>query len=127
MRKSSQPKNILGVPRPTKTTAVEPDLPLFSKRLKSARVESGLSQEKLGIEAGIDEFSASARINQYERGKHAPDVLTASHLARVLKVPLAYFWASEEDEATLLLMYHRLSVRKRKQLLRLAGELAQAA
>ncbi len=113
--------------RPAKNAPVESELPLFSRRLKAARLKSGLSQEQLGIEAGIDEFSASARLNQYERGKHAPDILTASHLARVLKVPLAYFWAQDEDEAALLLTYHRLAARKRKQLLRLVDDFTRAA
>lgn len=103
------------------------DLPLFARRLKSARLHSGLSQEALGIQAGVDEFSASARINQYERGKHTPDILTASHLARVLNVPLAYFWAVDDDEAQLLLAYHHLSVRKRRQVLRFASDLLNSA
>jgi transcriptional regulator with XRE-family HTH domain len=46
---------------------------------------------ELGVRAGIDEYSSSARINQYERGKHTPDFLTARHLAKVLSVPVAYF------------------------------------
>ena len=41
---------------------------MLIKRLKEARLRSGLSQEKLGVLAGIDEASASARMNQYERG-----------------------------------------------------------
>lgn len=74
--------------------------------------------------AGVDEFSASARINQYERGKHTPDVLMATHLAKVLKVPLSYFWAVEDDEAELLRLYHGLGSRLRKQALRSIQELA---
>jgi transcriptional regulator with XRE-family HTH domain len=77
----------------------------------------GISQEKLGIEAGVDEFSASARINQYERGKHTPDVLMSTHLARVLAVPLSYFWAVDDDEAAVLLLYHRMDASNRKALL----------
>ena len=77
-------------------------LSLFARRLKAARLRKGISQERLGIDAGVDEFSASARINQYERGKHTPDVLMASHLARVLNVPLSYFWAEDDDEAELV-------------------------
>lgn len=76
------------------------------------------------MDAGVDEFSASARINQYERGKHTPDVLMASHLARVLGVPLSYFWAQEEDEAELVRLFGGLSVRLRKQAVRNIEELA---
>lgn len=38
------------------------------KRLKEARLEAGLSQKRLGIAAGVDEFVVSARMNQYETG-----------------------------------------------------------
>ncbi|RYH41429.1 MAG: XRE family transcriptional regulator [Alcaligenaceae bacterium] len=103
---------------------IDPGLPLFARRLKAARLRKGISQERLGVDAGVDEFSASARINQYERGKHTPDVLMASHLARVLGVPLSYFWAQEEDEAELVRLFGGLSVRLRKQAVRNIEELA---
>ena len=105
---------------------IDPALPLFARRLKEARLREKLSQEKLGIAAGVDEFSASARVNQYERGKHTPDVLMASHLAKALRVPLSYFWASDDDEAELLLLYHALGARMKKQVLRAVQELADA-
>jgi transcriptional regulator with XRE-family HTH domain len=71
-------------------------------RLKHARVKRNLSQRSLGIAAGIDEASASARMNQYERGKHVPDFETLSQLALVLCVPVPYFYAND-NEAELLL------------------------
>ncbi|KTC81709.1 helix-turn-helix domain-containing protein [Legionella brunensis] len=43
------------------------------KRVKEARLATKFSQKELGIAAGIDQFSASPRINQYETGKHTPD------------------------------------------------------
>ena len=43
---------------------------IFSIRLKMARKAKSLSQERLGILAGIDESSASARMNQYETGNY---------------------------------------------------------
>ncbi|HAT2016930.1 TPA: helix-turn-helix domain-containing protein [Legionella pneumophila] len=72
------------------------------KRLKEARLVAGLSQRQLGIAAGIDEFSASPRINQYETGKHTPDFTTLKQLAKVLSVPTAYFYAEENDLAELI-------------------------
>ncbi len=113
------------MPRGISATDVDPTLPLFARRLKAARLRSGLSQESLGVAAGVDEFSASARINQYERGKHTPDVLTASHLAKVLKVPMAYFWAVDDDLAKMILWFGQLNAKNRKSLLEMAGELAQ--
>lgn len=60
----------------------------------------------LGIEAGIDAFVASTRINRYELGIHKPDLLTVRKLAEVLKVPVAFFYADTDDEiAELLFQY----------------------
>lgn len=73
------------------------------KRLREARLAKGLSQKKLGILAGIDEFSASSRMNQYEKGKHAPDFATLKRLSDELNVPTCYFYC-EEDWLALVLM-----------------------
>lgn len=80
------------------------DSPL-PRRLKEARIAKGLSQKKLGISAGIDEFSASPRINQYETGKHTPDFSTLKLLATVLGVPTAYFYAEEDELATMIKLF----------------------
>ena len=45
---------------------------VFSKRLKEARRENGLSQERLGVLAGIDEMSASARMNHTNEASTNP-------------------------------------------------------
>ena len=87
----------------------------LAKRLKEARLRAGLSQERLGILAGIDEMSASARMNQYERGKHAPDWLTVQRLAAVLQVPVAYFYADDDDAAELLLAFYALPLEAREE------------
>lgn len=64
----------------------------------------------LGIEAGIDAFVASTRINRYELGIHKPDLLTVRKLAEVLKVPMAFFYADTDDEiAELLFRYGKAS------------------
>lgn len=80
------------------------DSPL-PKRLKEARIAAGLSQKQLGIAAGVDEFSASPRINQYETGKHTPDFLTLKRIAVVLSVPTAYFYAEEEELAQIIKLF----------------------
>lgn len=88
----------------------------WGARLKQARLAADLSQKMLGIEAGIDPFVASARINRYELGKHKPDLLTVRKLAEVLKVPMAFFYSDTDDEvAELLLRFGQASraVRKR--------------
>jgi len=71
----------------------------FPKRLKQARKVRGLSQKQLGILSGMDEFSASARMNQYEKGVHSHDFKTVKALAEVLKVPTAFLYCEEDDLA----------------------------
>lgn len=95
---------------------------VFSTRLKEARIEADLSQEKLGVLAGIEEASASARMNQYERGKHQPEFTTVERLAKVLNVPEAYFYTKDADIAALLVLLHRSSKAKRESILKLAKE-----
>ena len=65
---------------------------IFPKRLRKARLKKALAQFELGVLAGIDEFSASARVNQYERGVHMPNYSTATRLAEVLDVPVSYLY-----------------------------------
>jgi len=74
--------------------------------------------------AGIDEFAASARVNQYERGKHTPDYRTAERLAAVLDVPTAFFYAKDSDLAQLVLLYGTPGKRNRKRLVRQAYKLS---
>ncbi|MBN1684521.1 MAG: helix-turn-helix transcriptional regulator [Gammaproteobacteria bacterium] len=58
------------------------------------------------MKAGIDEFPASARMNQYETGKHTPDFLIIKRIAEVLKVPTAYFYAEEDELAKTIIGYN---------------------
>lgn len=101
------------------------DTTVFPKRLREARLSLGISQMALGVAAGIDASSASPRINQYERGKHHPDILTVSRLAEVLEVPPAYFSAHEDDLAELLVLWGKLKPAQRRSLLAAAEEMAQ--
>ncbi|EAR3276825.1 helix-turn-helix transcriptional regulator [Salmonella enterica subsp. enterica serovar Hartford] len=86
---------------------------IFCRRLKQARLASGLSQKRLGIAAGIDEFVASTRINLYEKGVHEPGTEIVQKLAEVLRVPLAYFYAEDDDLAELMLVFWALSESER--------------
>ena len=100
---------------------------LFARRLKAAREHFGIAQKELGIQAGIDEYCASARVNQYERGKHTPDFLTTQNLAKVLGVPTAYFFAEDDKLAELIAAYGVLKATDRKSLLALASSLTDKA
>lgn len=92
-------------------------LNIFAYRLKLARKAQKLSQERLGILAGIDENSASARMNQYERGKHVPDFLMASKIAQALNLPTAYFYTENDDLAELIQLYSALNPEKKQYVL----------
>lgn len=89
----------------------------ITKRLKQARNKASISQKKLGIAAGIDEFSASARMNQYETGKHVPDFYTLTRIAKVLNIPTAYFYAEDDVLAEIIRLYGKLPKDKQKELL----------
>lgn len=96
---------------------------IFSKRLKEARKKAGLSQEKLGVLSGIDEASASARMNQYERDKHEPDFSMVERLANVLNIPEAYFYAKDDDLAQASIAIHRMSKQQRTHVMEFLKEL----
>lgn len=92
----------------------------FALRLRQARLKTGLSQKALGIKAGIDQFSASPRMNQYERGKHLPDILTVTHLAKAVGVPVPYFFAQDDLLAEILLLWGQMDEAGHAALMRAA-------
>lgn len=99
------------------------DSSIIAQRIKEARQRAGLSQERLGQLAGIEESSASARINKYERSKHVPGFDTMKQIARVLHVPVAYFYAEDEREAQLLLGFYLLSDNQKDALIAFIGKM----
>jgi transcriptional regulator with XRE-family HTH domain len=90
---------------------------IVAKRLEEARLRAGISQKQLGIRAGIDEFSASPRINQYERGKHMPDLQTLTRLAAVMQVPVPYFYCHDAELADVIVKFSVLGKAQRRRLL----------
>lgn len=93
------------------------EVSIVAKRLKEARLRAHISQKQLGIKAGIDEFSASARINQYERGKHTPDLQTLTRLAGVLGTPVPYFYCEDSELAEVIVKFSALSKAHKKKVL----------
>jgi len=71
-------------------------LAMIPHRLKSARAKAKLTQEKLGVLAGIDESTARSRVSQYESGTYSPNFDTMCHFARVLNVPECYFYIIDD-------------------------------
>lgn len=85
-------------------------------RLKEIRTVKKLSQKELGILSGIDRFSASPRINQYERKKHVPDYLTAKLLADALGIPVAYLYTEDDELAEFILLYNKANNSTKKKI-----------
>jgi transcriptional regulator with XRE-family HTH domain len=81
---------------------------LFASRLKAARLAAGLTQEALGIRAGIDQDVARTRINRYERAVHDCDSATAERLAQVVEEPLAALYADSDLMAQAITAFARL-------------------
>ena len=92
---------------------------IFCKRLKEARLAAGLSQKRLGIAAGIDEFVASTRINRYEKGVHEADIHTAQKLAQTLNVPLAYFYVENDQLPAIVMNFDKLSEEDKEKIIHL--------
>lgn len=87
------------------------------RRMRARREELGLSQEKVGVEIGLDESSSRARISRYESGVHEPPVRTAQAIAKVLKVPLAYLYCEDDQIASVLLVLERLAAPDRMKVM----------
>ncbi|MDP3559859.1 MAG: helix-turn-helix transcriptional regulator [Legionellaceae bacterium] len=81
----------------------------IAKRLKEARLAAKISQKKLGIAAGMDEFSASARMNHYELGRHTPDYSTLKRISEILNISPAYFYTEDDRLAEIIKIYKKLT------------------
>ncbi|MNK11152.1 Helix-turn-helix domain protein [compost metagenome] len=97
---------------------------IWGRRLKEARTAAGLSQKQLGIQAGLDQFVASTRINRYELGIHKADYKIVQNLSKILDVPTGYFYTEEDDLAALMCTYHRCATRKKNEITKFAQQLS---
>lgn len=91
-------------------------------RLKEVRKKANISQKTLGMHIGIDESSASARMNQYEKGKHTPDISTLKKVADELGVPLSYFFCEDKSSAELVCLIAKMSEADKQKIIRLIRE-----
>ncbi|GKW05273.1 transcriptional regulator [Pectobacterium carotovorum subsp. carotovorum] len=76
---------------------------MIPERLKNARLRANLTQEQLGVLAGIGEETAYSRLSQYESGTHTPSFKTVCAFAHALNVPESYFYTVDDDFAEALL------------------------
>lgn len=67
---------------------------MFSDRLKEARKNSGLSQEKLGQLMGLKKQT----ISDYERGYSEPDMAKVAMFMSILGVDANFLWQDEMKE-----------------------------
>lgn len=86
-------------------------------RLKAARKAAGLTQQQLGMRLGMEQSTASARMNQYEKGKHAPDYQTMQRIAQELGFPVAYFYCDDDLLAEILRLIAKMPKEKQETLL----------
>ncbi|MFH0265455.1 helix-turn-helix domain-containing protein [Vibrio rumoiensis] len=78
-------------------------------RLKEARKKAKITQKELGMRIGMEQSSASGRMNHYEKGRHIPDISTLRRMAEELNVPLHYFFCEDEISAELVCAVDKLS------------------
>lgn len=86
---------------------------VFGHRLREARRRAGIPQDRLGVQIGLDEHTASARMSRYETGVHEPPFDIAVKLAEVLSLPVAYFYCTDDDLADIVMIWGRLSKSER--------------
>ncbi|HHF3112018.1 TPA: helix-turn-helix domain-containing protein [Vibrio diabolicus] len=86
-------------------------------RLKAARKKAKITQKDLGVKIGMEESSASGRMNHYEKGRHVPDIGTLTRMAEELDVPLNYFFCQDEVTAELACLIDKLSDEEKAGLL----------
>lgn len=103
--------NIEGLAPPSKLPST-----VFGRRLREARLRAGIPQDRLGVEVGLDEATASTRISRYETGVHEPPFDTAVQLARALGVPTPYLYCEDDELAAVLLGWARLSKSDKKRI-----------
>lgn len=81
-------------------------------RIREAREAAGLSQEALGVLAGIEEATAKVSISQYENGRHTPPLSMIEKIAGALAKPVTWFICSD-DTTELLIAINKLPENRR--------------
>lgn len=93
---------------------------MFGKRLRAARLARELTQADLGAMLGLDDPNTGApRISRYERGMHEADFKTIERLAKALDLPPAYFFASSDLMAEVMLVIAKLPRKRQAEALEL--------
>lgn len=89
---------------------------VFSRRLREARLRSGIAQDRLGVMIGLDEGCSSARMSRYENGVHEPPFPIIESLAGFLNVPVAYFFCDDDRLAEIMRIYSSAKEKERRSM-----------
>ncbi len=90
---------------------------LFGRRLREARQQFGIPQDKLGVMIGLDEGCSSARMSRYENGVHEPPFKTIEKIASALQLPLAYFFCEDDRLANIISSYQTCNEEQKQSIL----------
>jgi transcriptional regulator with XRE-family HTH domain len=93
-----------------------PAKPVFGRRLREARLRSGIAQDRLGVMIGLDEGCSSARMSRYENGVHEPPFPVIESIAGILKLPVAYFFCDDDRLAEIIRTYSSAKERERQSI-----------
>lgn len=83
----------------------------FGGKLKSARLETGLSQRSLGLSIGLSDKT----ISSYESSRSYPNLEILKKISEVLKKPVGYFLSSVTEEVKISDQLYRI-LRKQEEL-----------
>lgn len=87
---------------------------MINKRLKSARLEKNLTQERLSELLGLDSGGGGSRIAHYESGRYEPSFQLVKTMSQILDVPEYYFYIENDNEASFLLQRFRIERMSKK-------------
>ncbi len=90
---------------------------IIKQRLSCARERAGISQRILGLKMGLEPSGASIRINRYENGKRTPAFTLVRDMAKVLNVPVSFFYEPDNTIARIIMAVGDMDEEKRLSLL----------
>ncbi|MEZ8501742.1 helix-turn-helix transcriptional regulator [Vibrio splendidus] len=80
---------------------------VVAKRIKETRQRLALTQSDFGKMLGLDENTASSRINHYEKARHSPSYELMLVLSNFSDTPVSYFYEPDDQLAeTIQTVYH---------------------
>ena len=97
---------------------------VISRRLRQARQARNLPQDRLGVMAGLEESSSSARMSRYESGIHEPTFQFIEAISKVLGISTAFFYCADDRLAEIIQIYSDLSEAKREALLQQINDIS---